>query len=115
ANPRIDIARNLIPTLQIGEGVTIGCFHGLRVGDLRILRSRRVANARYLEGARVPRAGEAVSDSRTFPKDFLPRGPRDFKQKFVSAERRNQHARRARSPIRVPAKLSICALADRFG
>src|SRR4029077_2859314 len=47
---------------------------------LRILRSQRTANARYLGSARVPRAGEAVSDSRTFPKDFLRRGARDSKR-----------------------------------
>src|SRR6266568_6483188 len=53
--------------------------------------------------ARIPRVGERVSQSRTF-RAALCHNPRStFLEKPVSARRRNQHARRVRSPIRFVA------------
>src|SRR5438093_11074468 len=53
--------------------------------------------------ARNPRVGERVSQSRTF-RGALCHNPRStFLEKPVSARRRNQHARRVRSPIRFAA------------
>src|SRR5436305_8987121 len=53
--------------------------------------------------ARIPRVGERVSQSRTF-RAALCHNPRStFLEKPVSARRRNQHARRVRSPIRFAA------------
>ena len=53
--------------------------------------------------ARIPRVGERVSQSRTF-RAALCHNPRStFLEKPVSAPRRNQQARRVRSPIRFAA------------
>ena len=55
--------------------------------------------------ARIPRVGERVSQSRTF-RAALCHNPRStFLEKPVSAPRRNQQARRVRSPIRFAALL----------
>src|SRR5438876_10653211 len=53
--------------------------------------------------ARIPRVGERVSQSRTFRAAFCHNPRSTFLEKPVSARRRNQHARRARSPIRFAA------------
>src|SRR5437867_13237071 len=53
--------------------------------------------------SRIPRVGGRVSQSRTF-RAALRHNPRStFLEKPVSARRRNQHARRVRSPIRFAA------------
>src|SRR4051812_20658347 len=48
--------------------------------------------------ARVSRAADCVSRSRTFFVEFSPPRVTKFQEKIVSARRRNQHARRVRSP-----------------
>src|SRR5213082_1027240 len=53
--------------------------------------------------ARIPRVGERVSQSRTFRAAFCQNPRSTFLEKPVSARRRNQHARRVRSPIRFAA------------
>src|SRR6266571_3351229 len=53
--------------------------------------------------ARIPRVGERVSQSRTFRAAFCHNPRSTFLEKPVSARRRNQHARRVRSPIRFVA------------
>jgi len=53
--------------------------------------------------ARNPRVGERVSQSRTFRAAFCHNPRSTFLEKPVSARRRNQHARRVRSPIRFAA------------
>jgi hypothetical protein len=51
-----------------------------------------------LGSARVSRAGEAVSGSRTFREAHFSRVEAMLERKIVSARRRNQHAR----PVRYP-------------
>src|SRR4051794_37591806 len=61
--------------------------------------------ARCMGSACVLRAGERVSRSRTLKLPHIE--PLDFRRKFVSARRRNQHARCVRYPDSVNALLSF--------
>jgi hypothetical protein len=59
---------------------------------------RRIGRDPIPGSARVSRAGEGVSPSRTFTKVLQPPNTKEPEQKFVSARRRNQHAISVRSP-----------------
>src|SRR4029077_14731003 len=60
-------------------------------------QSSRAANLRDLGSARVPRAGERVSRSRTLLQRHI-NSEKSLSLESVSARRRNQHARRVCSP-----------------
>jgi len=62
------------------------------------LKARTIS---LLGSARVSRAGDDVLAIADFSSVFHTHYPIDLLQKFVSARRRNQHARRVRYPILV--------------
>jgi hypothetical protein len=81
---------------------------------------RQAIEVSFPGGARVSRAGDGVSPSRTFSKvlhsgsvetNAMPIEPLQYNERLFWRGRQNQHARRVRYPDR---KISTCLLLLRF-
>ena len=66
ANRWVEIARDLRPLLKIGQCVTLGSLHILRLDDIENTPLAAERECPCLGIADVSRAGEAVPASRTF-------------------------------------------------